>query len=95
MTEQVFADTMKEPEAGFDYFALENVALLLVWLGSEASAGVTGRMFEVEGGKLSIADGWRRGPQVDKGGRWLSEEVGLAVAQLVQQAVPAQKVYGS
>lgn len=95
MTEQVFAATMKKPEAGFDYFAPENVAPLLVWLGSEASAGVTGRLFEVEGGKLSIADGWRRGPQLDKGGRWLPEEVGLAVAQLVQQAVPAQKVYGT
>ncbi|WP_068825930.1 SDR family oxidoreductase [Pseudomonas sp. BMS12] len=95
MTEQVFADTMKKPDEGFDYFAPENVAPLLVWLGSEVSSGVTGRMFEVEGGKLSIADGWRRGPQVDKGGCWQPEEIGAAVAQLVEQAVPAQKVYGT
>ena len=95
MTEQVFADTMKKPEAGFDYFASENVAPLVVWLGSEASAEVTGQMFEVEGGKLSIADGWRRGPQLDRQGRWAVGEMGDAVAQLLTQAVPAAKVYGS
>lgn len=95
MTEQVFAEVMQKPEQGFDYFAPENVAPLLVWLGSEQSRHVTGRMFEVEGGKLSIADGWRKGPELDKGGRWLAAEVGEAVERLVAQAVPAQKVYGS
>lgn len=95
MTEQVFADTMKKPEDGFDYFAPENVAPLLVWLGSEQSRQVTGRLFEVEGGKLSIADGWRRGPERDKGGRWQAEELGAVVEQLIAEAVPAQRVYGS
>ncbi|MNZ86141.1 putative short-chain type dehydrogenase/reductase [compost metagenome] len=95
MTEQVFADTMKKPEEGFDYFAPENVAPLVAWLASEQSQHITGRMFEVEGGKLSIADGWRRGPQQDKGDRWLPQEIGTAVEQLIAEAVPAQKVYGS
>ena len=95
ITEQVFADTMKKPEEGFDYFAPENVAPLVVWLGSEASHEVTGQMFEVEGGKLSIADGWRRGPELDRNGRWAVGEMGDAVAQLIAQAVPAAKVYGS
>ncbi|MDT4816446.1 putative short-chain type dehydrogenase/reductase [compost metagenome] len=95
MTEQVFADMMKAPEDGFDYFAPENVAPLVVWLGSEQSQAVTGRLFEVEGGKLSIADGWRKGPERDKGGRWQAEEIGAAVEQLIGEAVPAQKVYGS
>ena len=78
-----------------DYFAPENVAPLVVWLGSEASAEVTGQMFEVEGGKLSIADGWRRGPQLDRQGRWAVGEMDDAVAQLMTQAVPAAKVYVS
>ncbi|VXC09696.1 putative enzyme [Pseudomonas sp. 8AS] len=95
MTEQVFADTMRKPEDGFDYFAPENVAPLLVWLGSEQAREVTGRLFEVEGGKLSIADGWRRGPERDKGGRWQAEELGAVVEQLIAEAVPAQRVYGS
>ena len=95
MTEDVFADVMKKPEDGFDFFAPENVAPLVVWLGSEQSASVTGKLFEVEGGKISIADGWRRGPEKDKGARWEPSEVGSAVAELVAEAVPAQKVYGT
>ncbi|WP_085709897.1 MULTISPECIES: SDR family oxidoreductase [unclassified Pseudomonas] len=95
MTEGVFADVMKKPEEGFDYFAPENVAPLVVWLGSQESAEVNGQMFEVEGGKLSIADGWRRGPELDRKGRWAVGEVGDAVAQLMDRAVPAAKVYGS
>ncbi|AXI61645.1 short-chain dehydrogenase [Pseudomonas kribbensis] len=95
MTEGVFADVMKKPEEGFDYFAPENVAPLVVWLGSQDSASVNGQMFEVEGGKLSIADGWRRGPELDRKGRWAVGEVGGAVAQLLNRAVPAAKVYGS
>ncbi|UXJ55138.1 SDR family oxidoreductase [Pseudomonas citronellolis] len=95
MTEQVFAEVMKKPEEGFDHFAPENVAPLVAWLVSEASQHVSGRLFEVEGGKLSIADGWRRGPERDKGARWLPEEIGEAVDALIDCATPPQKVYGA
>ena len=95
MTEQVFAEVMKKPEAGFDHFAPENVAPLVAWLVSKASQHVSGRLFEVEGGKLSIADGWRRGPERDKGARWLPEEIGEAVDALIDRATPPQKVYGA
>jgi NAD(P)-dependent dehydrogenase (short-subunit alcohol dehydrogenase family) len=96
MTEDVFADVMKKPEGGaFDYFAPANVAPLLVWLGSAASGHVTGRMFEVAGGMIGLADGWRSGVQQDKGARWHPAEVGAAVSALIEQAQPAQKVFGS
>lgn len=95
MTEQVFAEVMKKPDDGFDHFAPENVAPLVAWLVSEDSQHVSGRLFEVEGGKLSLGDGWRRGPQRDKGERWLPQEIGGVVNELIDQAVPAQKVYGS
>ncbi|WP_062266589.1 SDR family oxidoreductase [Endozoicomonas arenosclerae] len=95
MTEDVFADMMKKPEDGFDFYAPENVAPLVVWLGSEESKNVTGRLFEVEGGKISMADGWRQGPLKDKGNRWEPAEIGDAVASLIEESVPAQKVYGT
>lgn len=90
------ATRMAVPEDGsFDYFAPENVSSLLVWLGSEASSAITGRIFESEGGKISIADGWRSTEGVDKGARWQPAEVGEAIEQLLAQEVPAQKVYGT
>ncbi len=96
MTEAIFAQTMQKPEDGsFDEMAPENVAPLVVWLGSPESKDVTGRMFEVEAGRISVADGWRKGPEVDKGSRWEPDEVGAAVKDLLAKAVPPQKVYGT
>lgn len=90
------ATRMAAPTDGsFDYWAPENVSSLLVWLGSAQSAHVTGRVFEAEGGKISIADGWRSTEGVDKGARWEPAEVGEAVKQLLAKEVPAQKVYGT
>lgn len=95
MTEPVFGDLMKKPDDGFDHYAPENVAPLVVWLCSAQSAGVTGRVFEVEGGKVSVADGWRTGTVRDKGARWKSAEVGEAVTALLADAPAPQKVYGT
>jgi NAD(P)-dependent dehydrogenase (short-subunit alcohol dehydrogenase family) len=95
MTEEVFSEMMAKPEAGFDAMAPENVSPLVVWLGSAESRDVTGRVFEVAGGKISVADGWRQGPEVDKGARWDPAEVGNAVRKVIEQAVAPQKVYGS
>jgi NAD(P)-dependent dehydrogenase (short-subunit alcohol dehydrogenase family) len=95
MTEEVFSDMMKKPDSGFDAMAPENVSPLVVWLGSAESRDVTGRVFEVAGGSISIADGWREGPRLDKGARWEPDEVGAAVHELLGKAVPSQKVYGT
>ncbi len=40
------------------------VAPIAVWLASEQSSEVSGRMFEASGGVLAIAEGWHRGPTV-------------------------------
>lgn len=96
MTEQVFAETMAKPEDdSFDLMAPENVAPLVVWLGSAESAGVTGRVFEVEGGIVSVADGWQHGPLRDKGDRWDPAELGPVVAELLAEAPAPTPVYGA
>jgi len=41
------------------------VAPIAVWLASEQSAEVSGRMFEASGGVLAIAEGWHRGPTAE------------------------------
>lgn len=76
------AEAMAAPEDGFDAMAPENVSPLVVWLGSTESKDVTGRVFEVEGGKITVAEGWRHGPTQDKGARWEPKEIGPVVADL-------------
>ena len=95
MTEDVFSDMMKRPESGFDAMHPGNVSPLVVWLGSPESRDVTGCVFELAGGQISIADGWRTGEVVDKGARWAPDEVGSAVHGLLAKRVPPQKVHGS
>ena len=95
MTEQVFADMMRKPEQGFDAMSPANVAPLVAWLGSAESRGVTGCVFEVAGGELSIADGWQTGAKRDKGARWEPDEIGAAVAELLAKRAAPQKVYGT
>jgi NAD(P)-dependent dehydrogenase (short-subunit alcohol dehydrogenase family) len=95
MTEEVFAGTMARPDEGFDAMAPENVSPLVVWLGSAESAQVTGRVFEVEGGKVSLAQAWRHGPAADKGGRWEPGELGPVVAKLMAEAPAPEPVYGA
>ncbi len=95
MTESAMPDVVKAPESGFDAWAAENVAPLLVWLGSEASSHVSGQVFESQGGRISVCDGWRTGPQQDKGARLTPAEAGAMVDELMKQAVPAQKVWGT
>lgn len=95
LTEGVFADKMKEVATGFDVQDPANISPIVVWLGSAESSGITGRCFEIEGGKLSVADGWRTGPAADKGGKWEPGELGKTVEELIRKAVPPQAVYGA
>ena len=39
------------------------VATTAVWLCSDEAKNVTGRVFDVSGNSLSVAEGWRRGPE--------------------------------
>ncbi|WP_090052211.1 SDR family oxidoreductase [Lentzea fradiae] len=94
MTSSAFASMMALPESGFDAMAPENVSPLVVWLGSAEASDVTGRMFEVDGGRVCVVHGWRRGDEVDKGERWEVGELGEVVRRLVatDRGVP---VYGA
>src|SRR6056300_1616641 len=90
------AERMAAPtDGGFDHFAPENVSVVVAWLCSEASAHVSGKIIEAEGGRIAIADGWRSTDGVDKGARWAPADVGEAMETLLASEVPAQAVWGS
>src|SRR6202000_1299967 len=75
--------------------APENISPLVVWLGSAESRDVTGKVFEIEGGKIRVAEGWAHGPQIDKGARWDPAELGPVVADLLAKSRAPCPVYGA
>ena len=60
------------PDGDKELFAPRWIAPMVCWLASEQSRGITGRVFEVSGDVLAIAEGWHRGPRtapIDDPGR--------------------------
>jgi NAD(P)-dependent dehydrogenase (short-subunit alcohol dehydrogenase family) len=95
MTEEAFAEMMKRPEHGFDAMAPENVSPLVAWLAGAEARGVTGRVFDVSGGAITVEDGWRPGVKIDRGARWDARELGPTIRDLVARAPAAAPVWGA
>jgi NAD(P)-dependent dehydrogenase (short-subunit alcohol dehydrogenase family) len=95
LTEDAFADMMKKPDEGFDAMDPTNVSPLVVWLGSYEARDVTGQVFELEGGVVSVADGWHHGPRRVKTGRWDPAELGPVVHELLSELRDPDPVYGT
>lgn len=95
MTEQAFAEKMATEGDDFDVMDPANIAPTVVWLGSAESADVTGCVFELEGGKIMLEDGWREGPSIDIGAQWDPAAIGKAVAKLMDQRTEPRRVWGS
>jgi NAD(P)-dependent dehydrogenase (short-subunit alcohol dehydrogenase family) len=95
MTEQVFSSVMASPEEGFDTMDPENVSPVVAWLGSAESFGVTGRVFEVYGGMVGLAEGWTHGPAFKESRRLQPNEVGAVVHDLLAAAAPPEPVQGT
>jgi len=97
MTETVFAHAMAAPTAAdtFDAMAPENVSPLVAWLCSTESSTVTGRVFAVEGGRISLMDGWQPAATKDVSRRYRADELAETVASLIACSPEPQPVYGS
>jgi len=75
MTE-VLGSMYAKPEKGFDVFAPENVAPLVGFLASPAAEQISGQVFIVYGGTVSLLAGPHREKDFQAEGRWRAE--GLA-----------------
>jgi NAD(P)-dependent dehydrogenase (short-subunit alcohol dehydrogenase family) len=95
MTEQAFAEKMATEAQAFDAMDPANIAPAVVWLGSSQSAHVSGCVFELEGGKIMIEQGWCEGPVIDKAARWDPADVGAAVDKLLSGRVAPRAVWGT
>ena len=93
---EAMAAQMAAPADGsFDVMDPANISPLVVWLGSEESGDVSGRVFEVEGGKVTVCDGWQRAASEDKGAKWDPAELGSVVPRLVSESPTPVPVYGA
>lgn len=77
-----------EEKTGFDAGSPANIAPLVVWLASAEAADVTGRVFNVKGGTISVAETWMAGPGVEQEARWAADELGTVIPDLLAKARP-------
>ena len=69
------------------------IAPIVVWLASEESSGVTGRVFDVIGETLAVAEGWHRGPKVT--GSLDPSDIGPLVEEIMAEARPNADMLGA
>ena len=88
MTEDLAYGQRTIEKGAFDYLSPDNVAPTVVWLGSNepAARAVTGRVFLVNGGRISCMEGWEGGPTANKDDRWDPAELTAVIPGLVAQA---------
>ncbi|MFW0795121.1 SDR family oxidoreductase [Gordonia sp. CPCC 205515] len=90
------AAQMAAPADGsFDAMDPANISPLVVWLGSPESADVTGRVFEVEGGRVTVIDAFQRSAEQDKGSRWAPSELGPVMEEILAKSPVPVPVYGA
>ena len=98
MTVDAFPDMMAGTGGtadAFDAMDPANNSPIVAWLASADAADVTGRVIEIEGGRICLEEGWRHGPHEDAGQRWESGQVGTAIRALIGQAAEPERVYGT
>jgi NAD(P)-dependent dehydrogenase (short-subunit alcohol dehydrogenase family) len=72
-------------------FGPEWIAPVIAWLASEKSADVTGQVIESSGQILGIAEGWRRGPNIDNP-PLDPHEIDPIIRELLSRATPRTKM---
>jgi NAD(P)-dependent dehydrogenase (short-subunit alcohol dehydrogenase family) len=97
LTEDLFKQNGMAAQAAagaFDTLDAANVAPLVAWLGSAESSAISGRVFGVRGGAVTVAEGWHGGPRIEKDGRWRADELGAQIPALVARAAPNALISG-
>jgi NAD(P)-dependent dehydrogenase (short-subunit alcohol dehydrogenase family) len=82
MTQQAFGD-LAPPSEGFDGLAPENIAPIVAYLATDDAAGITGQVFGVQGGNISLLQGWMPLRTIKKEATWEPAELLDAIEELV------------
>jgi len=69
------------------------ISPIVTWLASTESRDVTGRVFDVTGMRLGVAEGWHRGPSAEPTDD--PQEIGALVSKLLAEARPNADMQGN
>lgn len=72
----------------------DHAAELVAWLATDAAQSISGHIFNVGGGHISVVDRWHTGPSLDKKGHWTLEDLDQAVPDLIASAAPHPDTFG-
>jgi methylmalonyl-CoA mutase cobalamin-binding domain/chain len=89
MTEWMGEAPGDEPD---DPYAAANVAPVVAWLVSGAARHVSGRVFEVGGDRIAVADGWRQAAAAELPRVAAVGDAGAVVEQLLAQGPPPRDI---
>ena len=78
----------RKARTGFDAGSPAHIAPLVVYLGSSLARGITGRVFNVRGGHISVAETWEAGPGIDEERHFDPLELADIVPALIEKARP-------
>jgi NAD(P)-dependent dehydrogenase (short-subunit alcohol dehydrogenase family) len=93
------AGLIEEVEGDFDPFDPAAISPFVTWLGTGASGDVTGQVIGVNGGTVTVLEGWRRGPSESRHHLFTAEEVAEVMPKLLENAfinprLPGQPEWG-
>ena len=71
----------------------EHIVALVVWLGSPLCT-VNGQVLNVRAGHVSVAEGWRPGPAIEKEGTWEVDELDRLLPDLFARAARQVDAHG-
>jgi hypothetical protein len=83
MTEGTFGEIKSKGD--FDEWDADNVAPTVAWLASDDAADVSGQVFVIWGGQVTLMQGWRPVNQVKQDHRWTVEELTARKAELFKE----------
>jgi len=78
----------------FDRYNPATIAPAVAWLVSDASRDVTGRVYDLRGDRIYVAEGWRRGPMMETKTPWTLESLGDSMLELHRKAQPNLQMDG-
>lgn len=91
---QMNAGLRERSEEEKQLMAPQNIAPLAVWLASDEASQVTGRVFNVRGHSVSVAEGWMAGPAAESSTGWTQRELTATIPRLLDQARGRSDMFG-